>query len=111
MVGEQMCCGVLKNDLIVRIEPTDFTTLVADPHVRPFDFTRRPMQGMVYVDVSALRDPEVLRAWIQHGTDYVASLRRRRNAASAASRAQFQSGPGSPPTAAACQKLPGDLIH
>jgi TfoX-like protein len=24
MVAGQMCCGVLKNDLIVRIEPTDF---------------------------------------------------------------------------------------
>ena len=58
MVGGQMCCGVLKNDLIVRIEPTESATLVAEPHVRPFA-SGRPMQGMVYVDVSALSDPEV----------------------------------------------------
>jgi TfoX/Sxy family transcriptional regulator of competence genes len=73
MVGGQMCCGVLKNDLIVRIEPTDSATLVAEAHVRPFDFSGRPMQGMVYVDVRALSDPEVLRTWIQRGTDYVAA--------------------------------------
>ena len=73
MVGGQMCCGVLKNDLIVRIEPADSATLVAEPHVRPFDFSGRPSQGMVYVDVSALSDPEVLRTWIQRGTDYVAA--------------------------------------
>src|SRR5262247_1960219 len=39
MVAGQMCCGVLENDLVVRIEPADFDDLVALPHVRPFDFT------------------------------------------------------------------------
>jgi TfoX/Sxy family transcriptional regulator of competence genes len=82
MVAGQMCCGVLKNDLIVRIEPTEFDTLVARPYVRPFDFTGRPMQGMLYVDDLALADREVLRTWVQRGTDYVrthpATARRRR---------------------------------
>jgi TfoX/Sxy family transcriptional regulator of competence genes len=73
MVGGQMCCGVLKNDLVVRIEPAEFDTLVAQPHVRPFDFTGRPTQGMVYVDNGALADQEVLRTWVQRGTDYVAA--------------------------------------
>jgi TfoX/Sxy family transcriptional regulator of competence genes len=73
MVAGQMCCGVLKNDLVVRIEPADFDALVAQPHVRPFDFSGRPMQGMVYVDNDALGDPNALRAWVQRGTDYVAA--------------------------------------
>src|SRR5437762_10988917 len=64
MVAGQMCCGVLKNDLVVRIEPVQFDTLVAQPHVRPFDFSGRPMQGMVYVDSGALADAEVLRTWV-----------------------------------------------
>ena len=75
MVAGQMCCGVLKNDLVVRIEPTEFDKLVAQPHVRPFDFTGRPMQGMVYVDNGALAVPEVLRTWVHRGTDYVAAHR------------------------------------
>ena len=54
MVAGQMCCGVLKNDLIVRIEPTDFDELVAQAGVRPFDFTGRPMSGMVYIDNGVL---------------------------------------------------------
>jgi TfoX/Sxy family transcriptional regulator of competence genes len=73
MVGGQMCCGVLKNDLVVRIEPADFDDLVAQPRVRPFDFSGRPMQGMVYVDNEALADPEVLRTWVQRGTAYIAA--------------------------------------
>ena len=67
MVARQMCCGVLKNDLVVRIDPTEFDALVAQPHVRPFDFSGRPTQGMVYVENSALGDPEVLHAWVRRG--------------------------------------------
>ena len=73
MVAGQMCCGVLKDELIVRIEPTDFPALVGQPHVRPFDFTGRPMEGMVYVEKVALADPEVLRTWVERGTQYVAA--------------------------------------
>jgi TfoX/Sxy family transcriptional regulator of competence genes len=73
MVAGQMCCGVLKNDLVVRIEPAEFDALVAQPHVRPFDFSGRPMQGMVYVDESALADASVLQTWVQRGTDYLAA--------------------------------------
>ena len=73
MVAGQMCCGVLKNDLVVRIEPDEFDKLVGQPHVRPFDFTGRPMQGMVYVHSDGLAEPEVLRAWVQRGTNYVAA--------------------------------------
>src|SRR5205814_275108 len=35
MVAGQMCCGVLNNELVVRIEPVEFDTLVAQPSVRP----------------------------------------------------------------------------
>jgi TfoX/Sxy family transcriptional regulator of competence genes len=73
MVAGQMCCGVLKNDLIVRIEPAEFDELSALPHVRPFDFTGRPMPGIVYVANDGLADPAVLRTWVQRGTRYVAA--------------------------------------
>jgi TfoX/Sxy family transcriptional regulator of competence genes len=73
MVAGQMCCGVLKNDLVVRIEPADFDALIAQPHVRPFDFTGRSVQGMVYVENGALTDAEVLRTWVQRGTNYVSA--------------------------------------
>ena len=71
MVGGQMSCGVLKNDLIVRIEPTDYDELTAQAGVRPFDFTGRPMQGVVYVDHGVLANDDVLRSWVQRGVTYV----------------------------------------
>jgi TfoX/Sxy family transcriptional regulator of competence genes len=73
MVAGQMCCGVLKDDLIVRVEPANFEALVAEPHVRPFDFSGRPMQGMVYVGIAGLAEADILRAWVRRGTEYVAA--------------------------------------
>jgi hypothetical protein len=40
-----MCCGVSGQDLIVRLEPAQTEMALAEPHVRVFDLTGRPMKG------------------------------------------------------------------
>ncbi len=72
MVGGQMCCGVLKDELIVRIEAEEFDALTARPGVRAFDFSGRPMQGMVYVAQQELADQAALRDWVGRGLAYLA---------------------------------------
>ena len=71
MVDGQMCCGVLKDDLVLRIGSEHFDAALAEPHVRPFDFGARPMVGMVYVASAGLSSDRALRAWVQRGLDYV----------------------------------------
>ncbi len=71
MVNSQMCCGVLKDDLVVKTGPDGFEALVAQPNVRPFDFSGRPMVGMVYVASGGVATDAQLRAWIQRGVDFV----------------------------------------
>ncbi len=71
MVSGQMCCGVMKNDLIVKVGAEGFEDLVAQPHVRPFDFTGRPMVGIVYVAGEGIARDADLRGWIQRGLDFV----------------------------------------
>ena len=71
MVSGQMCCGVLKDELIVKTGPQGFEDLVARPHVRAFDFTGRPMVGMVYVAGAGVSSDEQLREWIQRGLTFV----------------------------------------
>jgi TfoX/Sxy family transcriptional regulator of competence genes len=71
MVGGQMCCGVLKDDLVVRVGSEQFDEVLAQPDVRPFDFTGRPSTGMVYVASTGLSSEQVLRVWVQHGLNYV----------------------------------------
>ncbi|MBV9577658.1 MAG: TfoX/Sxy family protein [Chloroflexi bacterium] len=71
MVSGQMCCGVLKDDLVVKTGPDGFDDLVARPHVRPFDFTGRPMVGMVYVASPGVATDLQLQEWVQRGVDFV----------------------------------------
>ena len=71
MVSGQMCCGVLKDELIVKVGAHGWDDLIAQPQVRPFDFTGRPMVGMVYVGGSGIATDEALQEWIRRGVTFV----------------------------------------
>ena len=72
MVEGQMCCGVLKQDLVVKLGAEGWDEVIAQPHVRPFDFTGKPMVGMVYVSPAGLQDDSALEEWVQRGLAFVA---------------------------------------
>jgi TfoX/Sxy family transcriptional regulator of competence genes len=82
LVDGKMFCGVLGNDLMVRVDPSDSETLLDQPHVRPMDFTGRPMRGFLYVDPGGYENDEALVEWTRRALGYVATLpqRRRRKA-------------------------------
>jgi hypothetical protein len=63
MVGGHMCCGVNKDELIVRLKPADSEAALARPHARPMDLTGRPMRGFVTVAPDGLKGPALTR-WI-----------------------------------------------
>jgi TfoX/Sxy family transcriptional regulator of competence genes len=54
MLGGHMFCGVVKNSLMVRLGPESADRALERPHVRPMDFTGRPMTGMVFVEPAGL---------------------------------------------------------
>jgi TfoX/Sxy family transcriptional regulator of competence genes len=89
MVSGQMCCGVLKDELIVKVGADGWDELIAQPYVRPFDFTGRPMVGMVYVSLPGVASDDALRGWIQRGVRYV---RRHPKTAKAPRRATTSTG-------------------
>ncbi len=68
-----MTVGVHGDDLIVRIDPADSDTALAEPGVRPFDITGRPMRGWILVAGEVL-DDDVLQRWVQQGRTFVATL-------------------------------------
>ena len=55
MIGGNMCCGVNRNELIVRLDPDREHKALAEPHARPMDFTGRPMRGFITVHRDGLR--------------------------------------------------------
>ena len=74
MVGGNMACGVIRDDLMVRVGPDAHDAAVTEPHVRPMDFAHRPMRGMVYVAPDGVRSDEALARWVHAGAALAASL-------------------------------------
>ena len=74
MVGGNMACGVLGDELIVRLGDDEGEKALAEEGVRPFDFTGKPMKGIVYVAADRTSDDAGLAEWVDAGADYAASL-------------------------------------
>ena len=49
MAARHMCCGVNRDELIVRLHPGDAEDALDRLGARPMDFTRRPMRGFITV--------------------------------------------------------------
>lgn len=60
-VNGNMCCGVLNDDLVLRVEPDTAQRLLNGPHVRPMDFTGRPLKGFLFVSLDAVTKKSGLR--------------------------------------------------
>jgi TfoX/Sxy family transcriptional regulator of competence genes len=73
MLGGHMFCGVVKDALMVRLGSEAAGRALDQPHVRPMDFTGRPMTGMVFVDPAGLRGP-ALRRWIDAAAEHARRL-------------------------------------
>ena len=49
MLHGNMACGVMKNELMLRLGPEAAAKSLKLKHARAMDFTGRPMTGMLYV--------------------------------------------------------------
>ena len=77
LLDGKMFCGVIKNDLVVRIDPGYYYKAITKPNVRPFDFSGKPMKGFIYVGPEGCKKEKVLSEWINLGIDYVNSLHKK----------------------------------
>ena len=46
-----MACGIVGDELMVRVGPDAWADALTQPHAREMDFTGRSMKGMVYVGI------------------------------------------------------------
>jgi len=74
MSGGNMACGVIGDELMVRVGPESHDDALREPHVRVMDFTHRPIRGMVYVGVPAITSDADLERWVSRGTSFARSL-------------------------------------
>jgi hypothetical protein len=74
LVHGNMACGVRGEDLIVRLAADAVESVQAQPGVRPFDLTGRPMKGWLLVAADGHAEDDDLRRWVNRGVAYAASL-------------------------------------
>ncbi|WP_430815786.1 TfoX/Sxy family protein [Carboxylicivirga sp. RSCT41] len=70
MVDDKMCVGVVKNDMMTRISPDDYDTLLTEPGAKPMDFTGRVMKGFVMVEPAGIDMDDDLYKWVQRCLDF-----------------------------------------
>jgi TfoX/Sxy family transcriptional regulator of competence genes len=74
MVGGNMCCGVLGDDLVVRIDPTLHHDALTRPNVSEFVMGGRSSRGMIRVGPAGVDDDSELALWLRLGIAHATSL-------------------------------------
>ena len=64
LVDGQMVCGVIRDELMLRLGEDAADAALDEPHVRPVDFTGRPMRTMVFLGPPALASDREPEAWV-----------------------------------------------
>jgi hypothetical protein len=74
MLSGHMCCGVVGDDLLVRVGPDAYDEALTQPNARPTDFAGRPMRGLIFVDPGGSKYDPALRRWVDRAVAYVKTL-------------------------------------
>jgi TfoX/Sxy family transcriptional regulator of competence genes len=74
LLNGNMCCGVWKEFLILRVGPELYQSSLAEPSAREFDITGRAMTGWVMVEPAGFEDDQDLEAWVGKAASFAASL-------------------------------------
>ena len=74
MVDGHMSCGVVKDELMVRVGPDRFDEALRRPYARKMDFTGKPLKGFVYVEPEGYASDQDLQTWVKLSLEFVATL-------------------------------------
>ena len=70
MLNDKMCVGVIKDELMCRIDHDIYETVLEKKCCRPMDFTGRPMKGWIIVDERGMRNMKDFDYWISLALDF-----------------------------------------
>jgi TfoX/Sxy family transcriptional regulator of competence genes len=74
MLRGNMCCGIVDDELMVRVGPEGHADAIDQPHAREMDFTGKPSKGMVYVARAGVTTKKALASWVDKGVEYALTL-------------------------------------
>ncbi len=74
LLGGNMCCGIVGDELMLRVGPEAYEEVLGRDHAREMDFTGRALRGMVYVGVDGIRTDDALESWLEPAVAFAGSL-------------------------------------
>ena len=74
MLDGNMCCGVMKDRIMLRLGPEGVQAALTKPHTKPMDFTGKPMKSMVYVLPEGYESDADLADWVETAVRFAKTL-------------------------------------
>ena len=74
MMAGNMACGVMGDDLLVRVGKDAFEEALTLPFAGPMEMGDRTMGGFVVVDGEGVAEDDQLDDWVERGVAYAVSL-------------------------------------
>jgi TfoX/Sxy family transcriptional regulator of competence genes len=74
ILNGNMCVGVYKEWLIVRVGEAVATEIFKEKHVEPMDITGKPMKGWAKVAPDAIEDDKTLKRYVDYAEKFVQTL-------------------------------------
>lgn len=70
MVNNKMCVGVIKDEMMARIDPEIYEGALEKNGCHPMDFTGKPMKGWVFISPEGIDKVKDLEYWIALALDF-----------------------------------------
>lgn len=74
LLSKHMCCGIIGNKLMARIESENYEYCLSKPYTKEMDFTGKAIKSMVYVLSDGFESDDDLASWVNICTTYADSL-------------------------------------
>ena len=70
MYNGKMCVGIIKDELMCRIDPAFHEKAIEKKGCRTMDFTNRPMKGYVMIDNTGMKSKKDFDYWINLALEF-----------------------------------------
>ncbi len=70
MIDDKMCVGVVKDQLMARIDPDVYEDMLNQRGSREMDFTGRPMKGFLFIQPEGIDMDDDLEYWVDLCLEY-----------------------------------------
>ena len=74
MLQGNMCCGVMKDRIMLRLGPEGVEAALKEPHTAPMDFTGKPIKSMVYLRPEGYESDADLEKWVETAVRFAQTL-------------------------------------